>query len=138
MNFRTAFYNHKGMLITDTRAIAEHYLTGWFAIDFLSCLPVGYINYVSDDPATGAALPSFTHCFSHVLDLLSAFAAPISGAGDDSWQRWVLPLLAHPLPSRLRSGDADGRWGAGVPDNGVLKSLRLLRLGKMMRYLRNP
>lgn len=65
VNFRTAFYNHKGMLITDTRAIAEHYLTGWFAIDFLSCLPVGYINYFSDDPATGAALPSFTHCFFH-------------------------------------------------------------------------
>ena len=65
VNFRTAFYNHKGMLIADTRAIAEHYLTGWFAIDFLSCLPVGYINYFSDDPATGAALPSFTHCFFH-------------------------------------------------------------------------
>ena len=71
-----------------------------------------------------------------MLDLLSVFVAPISGAGDDSWQRWVLPLLAYLSPSR--NGDADGYWVAGVPDNGVLKSLRLLRLGKMMRYLRNP
>ena len=90
VNFRTAFYNHKGMLITDTRAIAEHYLTGWFAIDFLSCLPVGYINYFSDDPATGARCPHLHTAFS-MLDLLSVFVAPISGAGDDSWQRWVLP-----------------------------------------------
>ena len=26
--------------------MARHYLEGWFLIDFLSCLPVGYIGYI--------------------------------------------------------------------------------------------
>lgn len=55
-NFRTAFVNHKGIMITDSVLIAKAYFKGWFVIDFLSCLPVGYIGYISTDTMAGGGL----------------------------------------------------------------------------------
>ena len=36
LNFFTAFYNNKHILITDKKVIAKRYLKTWFAIDFVS------------------------------------------------------------------------------------------------------
>jgi hypothetical protein len=34
-----------GFLERRPKRIAQHYLRRWFIVDFLSCLPVGYIQY---------------------------------------------------------------------------------------------
>jgi len=51
LNFRTAFVNSKGVRETDPRMIAKSYLRGWFAIDFVSCIPVGHISYAIEQAA---------------------------------------------------------------------------------------
>ena len=35
-NFFTAYYNEEHIIVTNPPAIAERYLKGWFAIDFIS------------------------------------------------------------------------------------------------------
>ena len=55
MNFRTAFFDHSGIRVVDTRLITRNYLTGWFAIDFCSCLPVGYIGLGQEESEGGGA-----------------------------------------------------------------------------------
>ena len=45
IQFRTAYWSRSGILITDTSKIRKHYLTGWFVIDFVCVLPLGYIGY---------------------------------------------------------------------------------------------
>lgn len=42
VNFRTAYYDGSGKMITDSNAIAKKYLKTWFIIDFVSCVPIGY------------------------------------------------------------------------------------------------
>ena len=42
--FRTAYWTKSGILETDTRAIRNHYLQGWFTIDVVSCLPITYVR----------------------------------------------------------------------------------------------
>ena len=37
--------NRNGFRERRPRKIAENYIKGWFFIDFLSCLPVGYVQY---------------------------------------------------------------------------------------------
>lgn len=46
INFRTAHYddNLDNTLVVDQRSICKRYLTSWFAIDLLSCVPVTYIE----------------------------------------------------------------------------------------------
>jgi Ca2+-binding EF-hand superfamily protein/CRP-like cAMP-binding protein len=44
MNFRTAVYNIHGVLVINKKDIACSYMTGWFSIDVLSCLPITYIE----------------------------------------------------------------------------------------------
>ena len=47
MNFRTAFYDDQSAsLVTNNRAVAAQYLTSWFVIDFVSCLPISYLQLV--------------------------------------------------------------------------------------------
>ena len=55
VNFRTAFYDESASLVTSNRAIAVGYLTSWFLIDFISCLPINYLQLVlsSGDNAGG-------------------------------------------------------------------------------------
>ena len=55
MSFRTAYYTKQGELEHRGREIVVHYLKGWFAIDFSSCLPVGYIGYFTDQSAAETA-----------------------------------------------------------------------------------
>ena len=45
-NFRTARIDSGGTLVHEPRAVANAYLGGWFCVDFLSSLPVGYIKYM--------------------------------------------------------------------------------------------
>lgn len=45
MNFRTSFYDANGFRENRPRRIASKYIHGWFLIDFVSCLPYGYIQY---------------------------------------------------------------------------------------------
>lgn len=53
---RTAFFETTtGALITDSRKIAQEYLRGWFALDFICCLPFSYLA-LSDDDAKSTAL----------------------------------------------------------------------------------
>ena len=51
MSFRTAYYTKQGDLEHRGHQILVHYLKGWFAVDFSSCLPVGYIGYFTS-PST--------------------------------------------------------------------------------------
>ena len=45
LNFRTSYRKPDGTHEEMPRAIADHYLRGWFIIDFVSCIPVQYIQY---------------------------------------------------------------------------------------------
>eukprot|EP01047_Picozoa_sp_COSAG01_P060129 COSAG01_NODE_7326_length_3250_cov_10.855284_1_plen_332_part_10 len=49
LNFRTAYYDKTGLREDRGWKMAMHYLRGWFAIDFVSCLPLGYISYIVQD-----------------------------------------------------------------------------------------
>lgn len=48
LNFFTAFYDTNGVREGRLPVIAKSYLRGWFAIDFVSCLPVQYIMLLVD------------------------------------------------------------------------------------------
>jgi hypothetical protein len=43
LNLRTTFVDHGGMLVLDYARVRRHYLTSWFAVDFLSAFPFEYI-----------------------------------------------------------------------------------------------
>jgi len=45
IQFRSAYWDRAGVLIVDRRLIRNKYLTGWFTIDFVCVLPLGYIGY---------------------------------------------------------------------------------------------
>ena len=46
INFRTAFFDRQGVLEERPRAIANHYLRGWFLWDLISCLPLQMLSQV--------------------------------------------------------------------------------------------
>ena len=46
LNFRTGTYNKDGLVICDFKQIRRSYLTGWFAVDLVSCFPASYISLV--------------------------------------------------------------------------------------------
>jgi CRP-like cAMP-binding protein/Ca2+-binding EF-hand superfamily protein len=45
LNLRTSFYDANGFRENRPRKMAVNYLKGWFFIDLVSCLPVGYVQY---------------------------------------------------------------------------------------------
>ena len=47
LNFRTAVVTREGQLLYKQADIARDYIKGWFAIDFVSSLPLSYIDYFS-------------------------------------------------------------------------------------------
>jgi Ca2+-binding EF-hand superfamily protein len=47
LNFFTAYYDDKGMREFRKSKIRWNYLRGWFVIDLVSCLPVGYVGMVT-------------------------------------------------------------------------------------------
>lgn len=40
MQFRLAYKNKDGVLVSDPKSIRARYLKGWFFIDLLACLPL--------------------------------------------------------------------------------------------------
>ena len=46
---RTAIIEPDGTLVYQKVDVAHNYLRGWFLIDFISCLPFGYMQYLGDD-----------------------------------------------------------------------------------------
>lgn len=49
LNFWTAVITLDGDILYTPKDVANHYLRGWFTVDFLSCLPVSYFQYILDD-----------------------------------------------------------------------------------------
>eukprot|EP01043_Picozoa_sp_COSAG02_P000279 COSAG02_NODE_5_length_66751_cov_63.939148_25_plen_841_part_00 len=47
LNFFTAYYDDKGMREFRKSKIRWNYLRGWFVIDLVSCLPVGYLGMIT-------------------------------------------------------------------------------------------
>ena len=45
INFFCMYYKANGKLVTSRRKIVRHYLTGWFLIDFIACLPFSLLDY---------------------------------------------------------------------------------------------
>lgn len=45
LNFRTSYYDANGFRENRPSRITRHYLQGWFLVDFVSCLPYGYVQY---------------------------------------------------------------------------------------------
>jgi Ca2+-binding EF-hand superfamily protein len=49
LNFRTAFYTSTGVREERPKKIAEHYIRGWFPVDFFSSLPLAYLAYLGPE-----------------------------------------------------------------------------------------
>jgi CRP-like cAMP-binding protein len=45
VNLRTSFYDRNGFRENRPSKMARNYMKGWFTIDVISCLPVGYVQY---------------------------------------------------------------------------------------------
>jgi Ca2+-binding EF-hand superfamily protein len=57
LNFRTAYRDGDGILITDSKEIARVYMRSWLLIDICACFPVTYIELlVGADGGVGAKL----------------------------------------------------------------------------------
>jgi CRP-like cAMP-binding protein len=48
-NFFTAYFDQNGVREGRLEFIARRYITGWFAIDFVSCIPIDYIVLAASD-----------------------------------------------------------------------------------------
>ena len=46
-NFRTAYYDTRGIIVIQQKLITRNYLQSWFLIDFITCLPINYIMMAS-------------------------------------------------------------------------------------------
>lgn len=49
LNFRTSFFDKNGFREERPRKMALHYMKGWFLIDFVSCMPFGYVGYFANE-----------------------------------------------------------------------------------------
>ena len=49
VNFRTAIITSDGDILYHPNDVARAYLLGWFPIDFTSCLPLSYLEYMQKD-----------------------------------------------------------------------------------------
>jgi CRP-like cAMP-binding protein len=62
INFRTAYYDPaEHVLVVDQRTICRKYLTSWFAIDLLSCIPVTYIELLATGVQTNGTNDESLH-----------------------------------------------------------------------------
>ena len=61
LNFRTAFYTTAGLREERVGRIAKNYFAGWFCVDFLSCLPLGYVGYFREDGGSPAVSNNTTN-----------------------------------------------------------------------------
>jgi Ca2+-binding EF-hand superfamily protein len=46
LNFRTAIISRDGEVVYEHRAVARAYAQSWFPVDFISCLPFGYMHII--------------------------------------------------------------------------------------------
>eukprot|EP01043_Picozoa_sp_COSAG02_P026946 COSAG02_NODE_1567_length_11900_cov_6.050250_11_plen_848_part_00 len=53
INFRTAFYDQRGVLVINQAELTRNYLRSWFLIDFGTCIPISYIMMVLHGAETG-------------------------------------------------------------------------------------
>ena len=89
LNFRTSYYTSDGTREDRPDKIAKAYLKGWFTIDFLSCLPLGYVGYFFQDNGTASAATA------------GSMAVAADGAKGDSTIRLLKVLrLVRLLPLR--------------------------------------
>ncbi len=56
LNFWTAVITLDGDILFAPKDVAIHYFRGWFTVDFLSCLPVSYFQYILDDSSANQML----------------------------------------------------------------------------------
>ena len=56
VNFRTGFYDQRGMLVINQDEITRNYLRSWFLIDVGTCLPISYIMMMLHGAETGACI----------------------------------------------------------------------------------
>ena len=71
VNFRTAYYDKRSAnLIIDEKLIAKKYLKSWFVLDFVSCIPFGYIEMWKNRNNTGAPAQSSEAKLFKVMRLL--------------------------------------------------------------------
>ncbi|CAG5091531.1 Oidioi.mRNA.OKI2018_I69.PAR.g13106.t1.cds [Oikopleura dioica] len=56
INFMTSIVSSSGEVIMDPKIIRMNYVSNWFSLDLLSCLPYDLINYIisgeDDEPGT--------------------------------------------------------------------------------------
>jgi hypothetical protein len=111
INFRTSFYDANGFRENRTDRIMSNYLRGWFAVDFFSCLPFGYVQYFVDgdqDASGGGGGQGQGNAFKGVKALrlmkvtkmirlarLKRILARMGGDGGDLnlWQSIIITLL---------------------------------------------
>ena len=52
LNFRTAVITSNGDALVDPKQVRSHYLRTWFALDLVSCMPIGYVQYFVNPEGT--------------------------------------------------------------------------------------
>lgn len=70
VNFRTAHYDERGFLEIARKRIAMKYIKGWLTIDFITCIPVAYINMLMKDENADVAPSTRTIRMLKILRLL--------------------------------------------------------------------
>ena len=106
LNFRTSYYTSDGTREDRPDKIAKAYLKGWFTIDFLSCLPLGYVGYFFQDNGTASAATA------------GSMAVAADGAKGDSTIRLLKVLRLVRLSKMLRLARLErlvGKYGQGAP-----------------------
>ena len=73
LNFWTAVITLDGDILHTPKDVANHYLRGWFTVDFLSCLPVSYFQYILDDSSTANQAVLKTLRLLRLIKLLRLF-----------------------------------------------------------------
>lgn len=61
MNFRTAFYDNRGVLIISKPEIARTYAQSWLALDVVTCLPISYVAMIAENDTDQAGAGKEVH-----------------------------------------------------------------------------
>ena len=60
INFRTGFVSEEHQLVMNAKEIRRRYLKGWFMVDAVACLPVGYVTqFMGHEGGDGQQLKAF-------------------------------------------------------------------------------
>jgi hypothetical protein len=69
MNFRTGYYDTRGVLVIKYSTIAKNYLKTWFVLDVVTCLPVSYVMMIIKNNTESAGAGKEVRAFK-ILRLL--------------------------------------------------------------------